>query len=62
MAKRVLRAIKKQPSANHKELSGLLQTSEATIKRAIKELKNKNLIRRIGSDKSGSWEVLSPQG
>ena len=40
------------------EIASILQVNEKTIKRDIEKLKQKNLIRRIGSDKTGHWEVL----
>ena len=40
------------------EIAKKIQKSEPTVERSIKELKTKNLILRIGSDKTGHWEVL----
>jgi len=39
-------------------LADITGKSLRTVKRALKELKDKNLIRRVGSDKSGSWEII----
>ena len=40
------------------ELAEKLSVSDKTIKRDIASLKKKNLLTRIGSDKSGNWKVL----
>ncbi len=48
--------------ANHNitmdQLGTLCKKSRATVARTIKQLKEKGQIRRIGSDKTGYWEVL----
>ncbi len=36
------------------------EKSEVTVKRAIARLKSENKIKRIGSDKTGHWEVKRP--
>ena len=41
------------------EISERLNVSLSTAKRKIKELKEKGIIVRIGSDKSGYWEILT---
>jgi ATP-dependent DNA helicase RecG len=33
--------------------------SRATVTRYIKKLKDKKVLKRVGSDKSGYWEILS---
>jgi predicted HTH transcriptional regulator len=41
------------------EISEQLRMSLRTVKRKIKELKDKGIIERVGSDKTGSWRVLN---
>lgn len=41
-----------------KQLSSLLVKNEATIARNIKLLKEKGILERIGSDKTGHWEII----
>jgi ATP-dependent DNA helicase RecG len=41
-----------------KELAVLIGVSPATIKYQIKRLKDKGIIRRIGPDNGGHWEVV----
>ena len=56
-ARLVLQEIKKDATVDYKVIESTLEISTATVRRAIKELKDKNIIKRIGSDKTGHWEV-----
>ena len=49
--------IKKHPSGTYSELSGNTGFSRAKIARLIKELKEKGVIERVGSDKQGMWKI-----
>jgi len=40
------------------EISELLNISLSTVKRKIKKLKEKNIIERVGSDKTGYWKII----
>ena len=40
------------------ELAELLQVSESSIARKMKDLQSAGEIRRIGADKNGRWAVL----
>lgn len=55
---RVLELIESETSITQKELAKRLNKNESTIMRAIKKLKELNLIKRIGSDKTGYWKIL----
>lgn len=44
---------------NFAEYGALLGVSEATIKCRLGELREAGIIVRVGSNKSGSWEVVS---
>ena len=39
------------------EIAKLLKTSLATIKRDFKKLKEKGIIERVGSEKTGHWQI-----
>ena len=39
-------------------ISNITGKSRTTITRLIKELKQKNHLRRVGSDKKGYWEII----
>lgn len=54
----LLNALRTEPSASYAALAERLEVSEATIKRSIQKLKQQNRIRRIGSKKTGHWEVI----
>ncbi len=45
-------------SRSYSEFAKVLAVSEATIKRRLKDIKQLGLIRRVGSNKSGHWEIV----
>ena len=51
--------MQKNPNIKRKQLAELLKLSIATIEREIAILKLTNKIARAGSNKTGSWKVLS---
>ena len=56
--KRIYMAIRKNPEITHSELMNIFNISESTAKRATRELKKLGFIKRIGSDKTGKWQIL----
>lgn len=52
-------AILKNNKLNYAECGALLGVSQATIKRRLGELRKAGMIVRMGSNKSGYWEVVS---
>lgn len=52
-------AILKNNKLNYAEYGALLGVSQATIKRRLGELRRAGMIVRMGSNKSGYWEVVS---
>jgi len=54
----LLQAIAASPGADYRTLAQGLGVSEATVKRNIQKLKQQNRIRRIGSKKTGHWEIV----
>jgi len=56
--KGILAQLKQNPNANYSSLAENTGYSTATIKRHIQELKKSGLIKRIGSDKKGHWEII----
>ena len=46
------------PAMTHKEMAAKIGKDLRTIGRAIKQLQDKQQLRRIGSDKTGYWELL----
>jgi fido (protein-threonine AMPylation protein) len=55
---KILQHLKQNPNANYSELAKKTAYSTATIKRHIQELKNRAIIQRIGSDKTGYWKIV----
>jgi ATP-dependent DNA helicase RecG len=55
----LLCAITADPYADYQTFARNLGVSEATIKRNIQKLKQQKRIQRIGSKKTGHWEILS---
>ncbi len=49
--------IKQNPEITSAQVSERLNVSLSTAKRKIKELKEKGMIERIGSDKTGYWKI-----
>ena len=46
------------PFITYQELAGIIQVSESSIARKMKELQTVGEIRRVGADKNGYWEVI----
>ena len=55
----ILKILKENPYIKQKELAKTLHVSDITIKRNIKELKDKGYIKRIGAKKNGSWNIIN---
>ena len=56
--KTILALIEHNPAITYEEMSVKTGKSRRTISRVITELKENNIIARIGSDKSGYWEIV----
>lgn len=54
----VLDCIRDNNSIGVAEIVSRTEKGRSTIMRSIKSLKEKGFIRRVGSDKTGSWEIL----
>lgn len=55
----VFAAIKKKPRITKMELQKETSLGKSTIDRAIKALKEKCLIERVGSNKTGYWKIIN---
>lgn len=58
ITERLYQAVLKDNGLNYAAYGALLGVSEATVKRRLGELKATGYIIRVGSNKSGHWEVL----
>ena len=54
----ILDALEKSPDFTNKELADICGISIDVIKYQIKQMRSLGLIRRIGPDKGGHWEVI----
>lgn len=50
--------IKENPFIKTREISNKTGLSQSTVEKAVSKLKKEGLLKRMGSDKSGYWEVL----
>ena len=58
LQKNILNKILKNPYITYDELSTALNANRTTFMRNISKLKNMKIIKRVGSDKGGHWEVI----
>ena len=54
---KIVRAISENPSVTTAALAEMLNISTKGVEWQIRQLKKKNMIRRIGADKGGHWEI-----
>ena len=55
---KIIRVMKENPQITVKELTGLVGLSRRGVEKNIKNLQEKGLLRRVGPDKGGHWEVI----
>ena len=55
---RILDLIINNPLITHKEMAHILSITERTTERSTKILRDLNIIKREGSDKTGKWVIL----
>ena len=55
---KIIRMIKKNPQITNKELAETCGITEDGVYWNTKKLKKNNIIRRVGGDKGGHWEVI----
>lgn len=58
---KILKLIKVSPHITAKELAANLDLSRRGIEEQIKSLKAKGIIRCVGPDKGGHWEIITQQ-
>jgi len=56
---RLYQAVLQDGTLNYAEYAGIVGASEATVKRRLGELKREGVIIRVGSNKTGHWEVVN---
>jgi predicted HTH transcriptional regulator len=56
----ILSLLKENPSYTKEELAEKIGKSRATVTRILSKLVDEGKIKRVGSNKTGHWEILSP--
>lgn len=56
--KKILKELEKKPNITYDELVERIDTSRRTIIRQMNDLKEKGIVKRVGSDKKGHWEIV----
>ena len=54
----ILRLLQENPHITRSELAVQLSKSESTVKEHLAQLKTQGRLQRIGSDRSGCWQVI----
>lgn len=57
-AEKIIRLMRENPQITNKELAAACDITEDGVYWNTKKLKKNNIIRRVGGDKGGHWEVL----
>ena len=55
---KIIELISNNPDVTIPEIAEILQTTERNVQKHIKNLREKNIIRRVGPDKGGHWEII----
>ena len=50
--------MKNNPHISHRELSDKLGINQSAIQKHISKLKKIGILRRVGPDKGGHWEII----
>jgi ATP-dependent DNA helicase RecG len=59
LQERIVELVKEKKDITIDEISGLMGKSTSTIKRHMSQLKEKNVLGHVGSDKNGYWKIES---
>ena len=57
-ARQILEAIEENKTITIAKLEVQLGLGHTTLKKILREMQNENVIRRIGSDRGGYWEII----
>ena len=57
-SEKIIDIIKQSPKITAKEISIVLGISSRGVEKQIKNLREQGILRRIGPDKGGHWEVV----
>ena len=57
--KKIIQAVEKDPKITQKKLSEIIGISSRSIAENISKLKESGILKRIGSDRKGHWEIVN---
>ncbi len=57
-SEKIIRVIRENPSVSAQELANMLDILNRATEKHLLKLKVKGVLRRIGSDKGGHWEII----
>jgi ATP-dependent DNA helicase RecG len=57
-AGRILAALRKDPASTIRSIAQTVSVTTRTVERNLKTLQSRSLLRRVGPDKGGHWEVV----
>ena len=57
-AQQIIEAISRNKSVSIQQLEEQLQIGHTTIKKILREMQVEGIIRRVGPDKGGHWEII----
>ena len=58
IADRIIGEIQNDGTITIAKLESLLELGHTTVKKVLREMRNENIIRRVGPDKGGHWEIV----
>lgn len=58
---KIIDEIKKNPFVTQDELSSIVGIAKLNINKNMKKLQEQNIIRRVGADKNGHWEIIKTE-
>jgi len=58
LEKKILESMRQNPHLTFASIGQQLQISHHTVKEYVKRLKDKGIIKRIGSNRQGHWQIL----
>jgi ATP-dependent DNA helicase RecG len=62
MALKILSVLRRNPNATRKDIVAVTGLTDDGVKWNLRKLKAAGLLRRIGPDKGGHWEVVEGSG
>ena len=60
-SEKILELIRQNKSISAKEISLILKISDRAVEKNIAKLKSKGILKRVGPDKGGHWEIAEKE-